>query len=127
MPDSIYNSYLKTYKNPNANAVIRLFNKKVAKKILEGEQFQLMGKIYIEKVFNTSTRLKCLPGATVKARKESGDSSTIVYRENNIYHRIQWSGRFLYNKLYIKFVRRHELDIPKHEKYFSNVPIYNNQ
>lgn len=109
-----------------AKDIINLYNTKIANRILNGEQYELLGKIYLTKVIIKSTKPILLKGSTSRARKATGDNTISIYRTNSHWFKLVWSGRFLYDKLKVDFVREHKLNIPKHEEQLLiHAPIYN--
>lgn len=129
MKDSFTGKYIKKHKSSERDLVrnvINLYNNKIAERILKGEQYELLGKIYLTKVIIKSPKPICLSGATARARKETGDSSVTIYRTNSYWFKLIWSGRFTYDKLEVIFVREHTRNIPKHEEeLLIHAPIYN--
>jgi hypothetical protein len=109
-----------------AKDIINLYNTKIAKKILKGEQYDFLGKIYLTKVINKSDKLSCLSGATKRARLETGDNSIIIYRTNDYWFKLVWSGRWSYTHIDVKFVKENKLSIPLYEQdLLIHAPIYN--
>lgn len=127
MNNSFTGNYIRKQKDRKlAKDVINLYNNKIAKRILKGQQYELLGKIYLTKVIIKSDKPICLSGLTSRARKATGDNTITIYRTNSHWFKLVWSGRFTYDKISVEFVREHKLNIPKHEEeLLLHAPIYN--